>query len=267
MKSVGIQSNARSNLRKSSRRSSIASASTSKRTCPARKTGPSRWWTPVPSLSASCFKMPFALQCFPNSCRFVSIRDFNRSVVSPLLSHLPPFAALRSFFVVWFFAAQVYAEPQANWSFRNDVQPILAKSGCSSGACHGAAAGQNGFKLSLRGYDDEGDYLTLTRAAFGRRINPSDPARSLMLLKPAGAVPHKGGKRFDVDSPDYRILSEWIASGAPGPKNDDPRIVRIEILPPHSNLKPGETQQLRVNAHFTDGRVQDVTRWAKYSSA
>src|SRR5256886_2696676 len=80
------------------------------------------------------------------------------------------------------------------WSFRNHVQPVLAKNGCSAGACHGAAAGQNGFKLSLRGYDDEGDFLTLTRGAYGRRVVPSDPARSLMLLKPTGAVPHKGGK-------------------------------------------------------------------------
>ena len=84
--------------------------------------------------------------------------------------------------------------------------------GCSSGACHGAAAGQNGFKLSLRGYDNDGDYLALTRHALGRRIIPSDPGRSLMLLKPTGAVPHKGGKRFEVDSVEYRILSEWIAA-------------------------------------------------------
>ena len=101
------------------------------------------------------------------------------------------------------------------WSFRNHVQPVLAKNGCSAGACHGAAAGQNGFKLSLRGYDDQGDFLTLTRGAVGRRVIPSDPGRSLMLLKPTGAVPHKGGKKFEVDSPDYRILSEWIASGTP----------------------------------------------------
>src|SRR6266568_8959702 len=80
------------------------------------------------------------------------------------------------------------------WSFRNHVQPVLAKMGCSSGACHGAAAGQNGFKLSLRGYDNEGDFLALTRHALGRRIVHSDPARSLMLLKPTGAVPHKAGK-------------------------------------------------------------------------
>jgi hypothetical protein len=183
------------------------------------------------------------------------------------LCDLRLFAPLRLSFCLLFFAAQVRAQSPTNWSFRNDVQPILAKNGCSSGACHGAAAGQNGFKLSLRGYDDEGDYLALTRAAFGRRIIPSDPARSLMLLKPTGAVPHKGGKRFDVDSPDYRILSEWIAAGAPGPKPEDPRIVRIEIIPPHSILKPGATQQLTVKAHFTDGRVEDVSRWAKYTSA
>src|SRR3989442_9070398 len=98
----------------------------------------------------------------------------------------------------------------ANRSFRNHVQPVLAKTGCSSGACHGAAAGQNGFKLSLRGYDDEGDYLALTRNALGRRIIPADPGRSLLLLKPTTAVPHKGGKRFDVDSLEYRVLAEWI---------------------------------------------------------
>jgi hypothetical protein len=159
------------------------------------------------------------------------------------------------------------ARAQTNWSFRNHVQPVLAKNGCSAGACHGAAAGQNGFKLSLRGYDDEGDYLTLTRGALGRRVVPSDPGRSLMLLKPSGALPHKGGKRFDVDSLDYRIIAEWIAAGAPEPKPDDPRIVRIEVIPPHAVLQPGVTQQLSVRAHFNDGHIEDVTRWTKYTSA
>ena len=90
-------------------------------------------------------------------------------------------------------------EKEFAWSFRNHVQPVLAKAGCSSGACHGAAAGQNGFKLSLRGYDDEGDFLALTHGAFSRRVIPSDPGRSLILLKPTTAVPHKGGKRFEID--------------------------------------------------------------------
>src|SRR5438876_5317472 len=154
-----------------------------------------------------------------------------------------------------------------NITFRNHVQPVLAKFGCSSGACHGAAAGQNGFKLSLRGYDDEGDYLTLTRQALGRRIVPSDPGRSLFLLKPSGAVPHKGGKKFDTDSLEYRILSEWIASGTPAPKKEDPRIEKIEILPEQAVLLPKMAQQLIVRAWFSDGHSEDVTRWAKYTSA
>src|SRR6187401_2219611 len=78
-------------------------------------------------------------------------------------------------------------------TFRNQVQPILARYGCSSGACHGAAAGQGGFKLSLRGYDNEGDYLTITRSAKGRRVCLEELARSLFLLKPSKLVAHKGG--------------------------------------------------------------------------
>src|SRR5688572_25959445 len=152
-------------------------------------------------------------------------------------------------------------------SFRNQIQPILAKYGCSAGACHGAAAGQNGFRLSLRGYDDEGDYLTLTRHALGRRIVPNDPGRSLLLLKTTGAVPHKGGKKFEVDSLEYKILADWIASGAPGPKPNDPRIERIEVTPKSVVLKPGGSQQLLVRAYFNDGHTEDVTRWAKYTDA
>jgi hypothetical protein len=152
-------------------------------------------------------------------------------------------------------------------SFRNHVQPILARFGCSSGACHGAAAGKSGFKLSLRGYDDEGDYATMTRHALGRRINLEDPGHSLLLLKPTAAVPHKGGARFDTASREYAVLSEWIAAGAPGPRKDDPRIDRIEIVPPHVVLKPGDGQQLLVRAHFSDGSIRDATPWAKYTGS
>ncbi len=158
-------------------------------------------------------------------------------------------------------------DPVKDWTFRNHVQPVLAKFGCSSGACHGAAAGQNGFKLSLRGYDDEGDYLALTRNALGRRIVPSDPGRSLLLLKPTGAVPHKGGKRFDVESLEYKVLSQWIAAGAPGPGKEDARVERIEVVPDHTVLSPGASQPLTVRAHFNDGHAEDVTRWVKYTSA
>ena len=34
----------------------------------------------------------------------------------------------------------------------------MTKMGCNSGPCHGATAGKNGFKLTLRGYDPEVDY-------------------------------------------------------------------------------------------------------------
>jgi len=153
------------------------------------------------------------------------------------------------------------------WSFRNHVQPVLAKTGCSAGACHGAAAGQNGFRLSLRGYDDDGDFAALTRNALGRRVNPSDPGRSLMLLKPSGALPHKGGKRFEVGSPEYRVLSEWIAAGTPKSSESDARIERITILPSTVRLQAGTSQPLLVTAWFSDGHSEDVTRWAKYTAA
>lgn len=197
--------------------------------------------------------------------RGVFLPIFKRS--RPLVSRTVLFASLASCLLLG--AAQGRADESTVVppSFRNNVQPILAKFGCNSGACHGAAAGQNGFRLSLRGYDDEGDYLSLTRHAFGRRIVPSDPGRSLLLLKPTGAVPHKGGKRFDTDSLEYRVLSTWIAAGSPGPKQEDPRIVRIEVLPEAVQLKPGAAQQLSVRAHFSDGHSEDVTRWVKYSDS
>ena len=153
------------------------------------------------------------------------------------------------------------------WSFRNHVQPVLVRLGCSTGACHGALAGKNGFKLSLRGYDDERDFRAITRHASGRRIVPSDPGWSLFLLKPTGAVPHKGGVRFSTDSLEYRVLAEWIASGTPPPRKDDARIERIEVLPDLAVLEPGTEQQMIVLAHFSDGAVRDVTAWTKYTAS
>ncbi len=151
-------------------------------------------------------------------------------------------------------------------NFRNHIQPILAKAGCSMGACHGAAAGQGGFKLSLRGYDDDGDWLALTRGAFGRRISPADPARSLLLLKATATVPHKGSERFKTNSPEWQTLVEWIANGAPGPKADDARIVKLEIEPAQVRVKPGDSPKFSVRAHFSDGHAEDVTRHVKWTA-
>lgn len=153
------------------------------------------------------------------------------------------------------------------WSFRNHVESVMLKSGCTTGPCHGAQAGKGGFKLSLRGYDPVGDYSTIARQARGRRITPTDPGRSLMLTKPTGAVPHKGGLRFRIDSLEYQVLSQWIAAGSPPPTEADPRIERIEIVPRNVVLKKDKNQQLLVLAHFNDGRVEDVTRWSLFTSA
>ncbi len=152
------------------------------------------------------------------------------------------------------------------WSFRNQVLPVMTKVGCNSGACHGAAAGKNGFKLTLRGYDPELDYLTLTRQALARRTVRLEPAKSLILLKPTSTIQHGGGQRFPVDSPEYEVISRWIAAGMPPPTDADPRIQDVEVIPREASLRPGADQQLLVRARFSDGNTEDVTRWAKFTS-
>ncbi len=155
----------------------------------------------------------------------------------------------------------------ADGIFRNQVQPILARFGCSTGACHGAAAGKGGFRLSLRGYDDEGDWRAITRHSLGRRITPADPTASLLLLKATNSIAHKGGKRFEVGSREYHVLADWIAGGAAGPDEKDPRIERIEVVPDRATLKPGDAKPFAVKAFFSDGSTHDVTHWAKYTSS
>jgi hypothetical protein len=151
-------------------------------------------------------------------------------------------------------------------SFLNDVEPVLTKAGCNSGACHGAAAGKNGFRLSLRGYDPATDHEVLTREATARRVNRIEPSKSLMLLKPTLTIAHGGGRRFPVDSPEYRTLVDWIANGAPAPQEGERRIVGISVYPEQAFLTPGAEQQVLVEARYSDGTKRDVTRLAKYSS-
>ncbi len=151
-------------------------------------------------------------------------------------------------------------------SFRNDILPIISKAGCNTGGCHGALAGKGGFRLSLFGYNPEADHAAITREVLGRRIEPADPARSLLLTKPTTALAHKGGKRLDVDSDEYRLFARWIAGGAPGPKADDPVIVNLEVSPAEALVKSGESLALAVRAKFSDGSERDVTRHAKFTS-
>ena len=96
--------------------------------------------------------------------------------------------------------------------------PILSKAGCNGGGCHGAIAGKAGFRLSLFGYDPKSDYLTITRDARGRRVDLADPGTSLLLTKPTMALPHKGGKRLDVGSDDYKTARRLDRGGLPRPQ-------------------------------------------------
>jgi hypothetical protein len=153
------------------------------------------------------------------------------------------------------------------WSFRNHVIPVMTKLACNQGACHGALAGKNGFKLSLRGYDPDADYDTLTRSAVGRRVSLTDPASSLIVAKPSFAIPHGGGKRFAKDSLEYRVVEEWIAAGAAPPSPNDAQIRGLEVFPPAAVLAPEAEQQIVVRARYSDGHSEDVTRWVKFSSS
>jgi hypothetical protein len=152
-------------------------------------------------------------------------------------------------------------------SFRNQVIPMMTKVGCNSGACHGALAGKGGLKLSLRGYDPDADHFVLTRQSLGRRVDLLEPAKSLVLLKPTATLSHGGGQRIEVGSFDYRVLADWLAAGAPGPRSEDPRIQRLEIVPTAAILHPKDTLQVAARASYSDGSAADVTRWTKFSSS
>lgn len=154
------------------------------------------------------------------------------------------------------------------YQFDAHVQSVLTKAGCNSGACHGALSGKGGFRLSLRGYDSLADHYTITRQDRGRRIEPADPVRSLLLGKPTTQIAHKGGLRLDADSADYKILADWIAGGSPGVQPTDAKLERIEVLPESLRLQTNAAskQEIVVRAHYDDGRIEDVTHWAKFSS-
>lgn len=158
-----------------------------------------------------------------------------------------------------------YTKPFA-WAFREHVIPVMSKRGCNQGSCHGALAGKNGFKLTLRGYDPEVDYDVLTRASQGRRVLLADPEKSLLLQKASFAIPHGGGLLLKKNSLEYRVIREWIEGGAPAPTTADVEVVDLEVFPKSAILKNGSEQQLVVRAKYSDGRMEDVTRWAKYSS-
>ncbi len=151
-------------------------------------------------------------------------------------------------------------------NFANDVVPIFTRYGCNSGGCHGKSGGQNGFSLSLLGFEPQEDFDFLVKEARGRRILPSVPTYSLLLRKATGQMAHGGGGRIKVDSAAYRVVRRWIEQGTPFGKKDDPVVDRIEVTPRSRVLAPNSSQQLVVVAHYSDGSTKDVTRLAQFES-
>jgi hypothetical protein len=153
-------------------------------------------------------------------------------------------------------------------SFMREVMPVLSRTGCTQGTCHGSAKGKNGFKLSLRGYDPDFDYHALVDDMAGRRFNRVDPDQSLMLLKSGGQIPHKGGTVMPIRSDSYKLVRQWIAEGVRNDIKTAKRVSRIEILPGVPNVPlPGMTQKTLVIAHYPDGTTRDVTRHSHFTSS
>ena len=150
-------------------------------------------------------------------------------------------------------------------SFRLDVMPILMRSGCNTGSCHGAARGKDGFRLSLFGFDPEADYQRITREISGRRINLALTAESFLLTKATNAVPHGGGARIKPGDEYYNTLKRWLDTGAKNDPGPVPAVVAVVLDPPEGVLDgAGATQQLSLRAKYADGSERDVTSLAVF---
>jgi hypothetical protein len=152
-------------------------------------------------------------------------------------------------------------------SFVMDVMPIFSKAGCNAGSCHGTSRGKDGFRLSLFGFDPDGDYMRLTREMIGRRVNLAIPEESLLVEKGAGRVPHGGGERFKPESELYQTLVRWIRDGAVKDGTNVPKVVGLEIMPKQAVLEgQGTSQRLTVRAKYSDGSDRDVSTLAVFIS-
>ncbi len=150
--------------------------------------------------------------------------------------------------------------------FLDQVRPVLTKAGCALGACHAAQYGQGGFKLSVFGFDPPADRMAMVRDSQGRRINAIDPQQSLLLRKPTMQTPHGGGRRLRSDSRDYQMLVAWIQDGCPEPTPEERIIKQLIVTPQQRVTEPKTQQQMRVEAHYADGEIRDVTAWARFDS-
>jgi hypothetical protein len=160
----------------------------------------------------------------------------------------------------------VTAPRSADINFPNDVMPLITRAGCNAGACHAKPAGQNGFKLSVFGYDPKSDYRAILKDARGRRVFPAAPEESLLLRKPTMTVDHGGGLRLKKDSHAYQVLLSWLEQGAPYAREKDPTLVRVEVFPREGRYHHQAVQPLLVRAAFSDGSTRDVTDLAEFAS-
>ncbi|MEO2020104.1 MAG: DUF1549 and DUF1553 domain-containing protein [Fuerstiella sp.] len=185
-------------------------------------------------------------------------------------NHRPCFLPVRlcSIVAVSIFAAQgLAAENDQAISFVNDVMPVLTKAGCNTGVCHAkAGGGQNGFQLSLLGFEPQEDYESLVKEGRGRRLFRAAPERSLLLMKASGQTPHGGGVRLARDSKQFSLLREWIEQGTPYAGSADPELVSVEVVPEHGVVPMNRDQQLQALAKYSDGSVRDITQLALFES-
>ncbi|MFO0819813.1 MAG: DUF1553 domain-containing protein [Pirellulales bacterium] len=151
-------------------------------------------------------------------------------------------------------------------AFTEQIRPILNKSGCAMAACHAAQHGKGGFKLSVFGSEPDTDHTAMVRDVIQRRIDPIRPENSLVLLKPTMQTPHGGGRPLDKNSVDYQIFLAWIRGGAAGPTKEDPEVVRLHVTPARRVGAVGQTQQLRVEAEYSNGMRRDVTASARFDT-
>ena len=189
-------------------------------------------------------------------------------------------------------AAVVRAESPATTepNFIRDVVPVLTKAGCNAGACHGAFSGRGGFRLSLLGFDPDADYDALVRDARGRRVSATAPENSLLLRKAGGLMPHGGGLRMTVDSESHQIVRNWLDHGTPGPDASRLQVTALKVSPADVVLNvtrsvsegaiqarsanegghgqnPSLARRACIQAVWSDGVAQDVTKWALFDSS
>lgn len=160
------------------------------------------------------------------------------------------------------------AEKPRPISYQLDVMPVLTAAGCNTGSCHGSARGQDGFHLSLYGFDPKGDHFRLTNEMAGRRINLALPEESLLVTKAIGSVPHTGGNLIKKDSPFYHTLVQWIRDGALYDQGEIPQPTGIEVQPKQLVLTGADVRApFTVRATYSDGTDRDVTTLSSFSTS